>query len=566
MKRTGIPVFILVMFFCVALPAMGAPDMQTRTGFLVLAPDRGFLGNREVEQLYESFARDYPAALAFVGRGYGGPDRSYDQYLERALASLQKQNVQRAVVIPLFLSYRNPVLQGVRDRLPAYQTTLTIEWARPMAGDYLIAQILHDRVMKISRDPENERLVVLGMGPVDEVSENSLRQDLENLVKHVTDRVPLKEMKVVLYYNRGMTDEELRKRKNEEVDQIIIDTVAKQGDALLVPFVMGPKYSHRMSLIHWLGMKFGDYDLRISSDEILPHDNVLLWMRKTANRYMPTELEHVGVVIMPHGAQKPYNDAIEHAVAPLKEKYRIEMAYGMADPWTLADAVRKLEGQGARKIVVVRMYSLSDQFKDKTDYILGLSDTPPEKRGGPLPPRVRSGAVFAAFGGYEEDELICEILKDRVLAISKEPGKERVLLIAHGARSDERDRRWKEMMQKHADYIQQHTKSAFKDIRGLTVREDWPEKHEQALKEIRALIREGSQNGGRVLIISNRLYGSGRYDEFFEGLDYVMNREGLALHPNMTRWLEEGIRKTIEKEFYLPPESLAAHMGSAGGS
>jgi len=566
MKRTGISVFIFIAVFFCGPSAVHALDAHTRTGFLVLAPDRGVLGNREVEQLHETFARDYTSALAFVGRGYGGPDRTYDQYLERALHTLKKQGVQKAVVIPLFLSDRNPVVQDVRDRLPAYNTGLTLEWAPPMAGDYLIAQILHDRVKEISRDPQNERLVVLGMGPVDEASEKALQADFEKLMKHVTDRMPLKEAKVVLYYNRGIADEALRKRKNEEVDRSIIDAAAKKGDSLLVPFVMGPKYSHRMSLIHWMGMKFGDYDLRISADEILPHGNVLLWMKKTANRHVPTEPEHVGVVIMPHGAQKPYNDAIEHAVAPLKKKYRIEMAYGMADPWTLAEAVAKLEEKGARKIVVVRMYSLSDQFKDKTDYVLGLSDTPPEMRGRPLPPRVRSGAMFAAFGGYEEDALICEILKDRVLAVSKQPEKERVLLIAHGARSEERDRRWKEMMQKHAVYIQQNTKATFKDIRGLTVREDWPGKHEKALEEIRTLIKGGSQNGGRVLIISNRLYGSGRYDEFFEGLDYEMNREGLARHPNMTRWLEEGIRKTIEKEFFLPPESLAAHMGSAGGS
>ena len=49
-----------------------------------------------------------------------------------------------------------------------------------------------------------------------------------------------------------------------------------------------------------------------------------------------------------------------------------------------------------------------------------------------------------------------------------------------------------------------------------------------------------------------RGFGDPRYDEFFEGLDYEMNRKGLALHVNMTRWLDEGIRKTLEKEFSLP--------------
>ncbi|MBI4388627.1 MAG: hypothetical protein HY580_00475, partial [Nitrospinae bacterium] len=508
MKRTGLVAFLLCLVFFSGHPLAQAADPRPRTGFLALAPDRGFLGNREVESLFEAFSRDYPAALAYVSRGYGDPGRAYDQYLERALESLESQGVQRAVAIPLFLSGRDPVARDVRNRLAAYKTRIAIEWAPPMSEDYLIAQILLDRVRELSRDPENERLVVLGMGAVDEESEKALKEDLEKLAKYVTGRLPLKETKVALYYDRD-AEKELRERKNKETDRLIIDAAAKKGGALLVPFVMGPKYSHHMSLTHWLGAKFEDYDLRISAGEILPHDNVLTWMRKTANRHTPAEPRHVGVVIMPHGAQKPYNDAIEQAVAPLREKYPVEMAYGMADPWTLAEAVRKLEAKGARKIVVARMYSLADQFKDETDYILGLTGVPPETRGRPLPPRVRSSAVFAAFGGYEEDPLICEILKDRTLAVSRKPETERVLLIAHGARDDEHDRRWKELMKKHADYIQGQTQGAFKEILGLTVREDWPDKREKALEEIRGLIREGSRTG-RTLIISNRLYGSGR--------------------------------------------------------
>ena len=544
--------FILLLILLSWLPVMQVADAQSRTGFLVLAPDRGFLGNREVENLFKSFAQDYPAALAFVEREYGGPDRTYEELLREAFDELREKGLDRVVVISLFLTKLNPVVQDVHSLLPSYQTGIALEWAEPMVNSYLIAQILYDRVLEISKNPVNERLVLLGIGPVDEASEKALQEEFQTLLVHVNKRLPFKETKAVLYYNFLTAEKTLRKKKNKNVDQIIIDTAAKKGDALLVPFVMGPKYSHRMSLVHWMNGKFGDYDIRVSSDEILPHPNVLKWMKKTANKYTPSTPDHVGVVIMPHGAQMPYNKATEAAIEPLKKKYRIELAYGMADPWTLAEAVEKLEKEGARKIVVARMYSLADQFKGKTDYILGLTDTEPKTRGGPLPPRVRSSAIFATFGGYEENNsLICEILKDRVLEISQNPEKETVLLIAHGARDDKRDKRWKDVLQKHADYIKKNSQASFKDIRGLTVREDWPKKHKKAVDEIRDLIEDASTHG-QALIISNRLYGSGRYDEFFEGLDYEMNRKGLALHANMTRWLEEGIRKTLQNEFSLP--------------
>ena len=548
--------FILLLILMSWLPIAQAADAQPRTGFLVLAPDRGFLGNREVKKLFESFAQDYPAALAFVEREYGGPDRTYEKFLKQSLEGLREQKLDRVVVISLFLTALNPVVQDVHSLLNDYQTSFAIEWAEPMIKSYLTAQILYDRILEISKDPVNERLVLMGIGPVDEASEKSLREEFDALLVQVNKQFSFKETETVLYYNFLTAEKELRKKKNKEVDQIIIDAAAKKGEALLVPFVMGPKYSHRMSLVHWMNGKFEDYDIRISTEEVLPHPNVLKWMKKTANKYTPIAPGHIGVVIMPHGAQMPYNKATEAAINPLKKKYRIEVAYGMADPWTLAEAVEKLEKEGARKIVVARMYSMHDQFKVKTDYILGLTDTEPKTRGRPLPPRVRSSAIFATFGGYEENNsLISEILKDRVLEISSNSEKETVLLIAHGARDDKRDKRWIDILQKHADYIKENTKLSFKDIRGLTVREDWPEKHKKAVEEIRNLIQEASIHG-RALIISNRLYGSGRYDEFFEGLDYKMNRKGLALHANMTHWLDEGIRKTLQNGFVLPVKSM----------
>ena len=540
--------FLLVILLSLVKIAQ-AFDRHPRTGFLVVAPDRGFLGNREVKILFESFRQNYRASLAFVEREYGGPDRSYKKFLKESLDKLEEQNLDRVIVISLFLTQQNPVIQDIHNFLRDYKPSFAVDWAEPMVKSYLIAQILFDRIIEISKDPANERLVLMGIGPVDEASEKLLQAEYQALLVQVNKQFSFKETKAVLYYNFLTAEKELRKKKNKEVDQIIIDSAAKKGKALLVPFVMGPKYSHRMSLVHWMNGKFEDYDIRVSTDEILPHPNVLKWMKKTANKYTPLEPNHVGVVIMPHGAQMPYNKATETAIQPLKKKYRIEIAYGMADPWTLAEAVEKLEKQGARKIVVARMYSLGDQFKDKTDYILGLSNTEPKTRGGRLPPRVRSSSIFATFGGYEENNsLICEILKDRVQEISKNPEKETVLLIAHGARDDKRDKRWKDILQKHANYIKENTQVPFKEIHGLTVREDWPEKHKKAVDEIRSIIQNASIDG-RALIISNRLYGSGRYDEFFEGLDYDMNRKGLALHTNMTDWLDEGIRKTLQNEF-----------------
>ena len=304
-----------------------------------------------------------------------------------------------------------------------------------------------------------------------------------------------------------------------------------------------------MSLTHFFDRRFEDIDIIHNPEEILLHPNILLWMKKTANKYTPLySHEPIGVVIMPHGATQPYNDAIEKTIEPLKSKYKVEMAYGMGDALTIQKAVSKLENQGIKKIVFVRMYPRSDQLKEKTDYILGLSEKIPEQWDGLIPPQIRNSSIINTFGGYEEDNLIAGIFLERIKEISKKPSEETIILLAHGSSDDQAEILRKKKMKDHIDWIQKQFNPTFKNIKGMSLREDWPEKREKALNEIVNIIEEGNKRG-KVIVISNRLYGSGPYKHFLKGSNFEMNSKGLAPHPNLTRWLEKGIKSLIKNNF-----------------
>jgi hypothetical protein len=99
-------------------------------------------------------------------------------------------------------------------------------------------------------------------------------------------------------------------------------------------------------------------------------------------------------------------------------------------------------------------------------------------------------------------------------------------------------------MQANIELVKKDQRCAsFRAITAATVREDWPEKREEAVRRVRALIEEASKTSG-VLVIAHRLYGSGPYKKMLNGLDYVLNEKGLA-SPILTRWLEEGIARTL---------------------
>ncbi len=543
--RYGTIALVLLFFW----PGFGwaARTAPAKTGFLVIAQDRGFLGNQEVQAVFEEFKNSSPApvALALVGRNYNGVGSEYSAYLSRALAELQQAGAARVIGIPLFLSAADPVLAKVLAHLPAYPGGGAIQWEAPMSASYLIAQILLDRVEPLSQEPEQERVLLLSVGAMDETSAKAMQAEGEKLLAYLTQRKPFKETRALIYYDR---DAQGAEEKNKAVDRVIVETAAKKGRTLLVPAFIGPKFDNHMALVTWIGQKFKDLDLVYVPQELLPHPNVLLWLKKTANRHVAAAPHDIGVVIMPHGATQPYNDAVEQTIAPLKAKYKIEMAYGMGDPGVIQQAVSRLEQQGVRRIVFVRMYALADQLKDVTDYILGLSDSPPghgHDHDAIPPAQVRSAAVFSTFGGYEENPAIAEILHERIVELSKDPPRETVILVAHGAKSDAADAQWHAVMNGHIERLRKDPHCAkLRAIHAATVREDWPEQREKAVAQLKELIAQ-SNHSGQVLLVSNRLYGAGPYKKLLEGATYVMNEKGFAPHPALTRWLERGIEQAI---------------------
>jgi sirohydrochlorin ferrochelatase len=548
---------VLFMFGGGAVPADAA---EPKPGFLVVAPDRGYLGNQEVISLVNEFKRSYPAALGLVGKDYTGVEGEYAAYLTRAAQELKHAGATEIVAIPLFLSDADPLLKRVIPLMPAYAGGLPVRWAPAMGQDYLIGQIVLDRVAALSEHPESERLILIGTGATDEASERALKAELDRLTAYVTRHKAFQETEAVVYYDR---DAENAWQKNEAIKTRLLAQAAKHGRTLLIPAFIGPKFDSSMSLTGWLGTQFGNTRVAYKPEELLPHPNALLWLKKTANRETPLTADKIGVVIMPHGSTQPWNDAVEATIRPLMAKYPIEIAYGMGDPFIIQDAVSRLEQRGIRHIVFVRMYALDTHMKPITDYILGLTDrAPSDPHGGghgpaDAPPQVRTSVRFSTFGGYEQNPEIALVLHKRITELSKDPSNESVLLLAHGEGSEEGNDRWISVMNENIARLRQDPHCAkLKAIKALTVREDWPKEREKAVAVARLAVEEAGRQG-RVLVIANRLYGSGPYRAMLQGLNYEMNDKGLA-DPALTRWLEDGLTRMTAALIPAPGHRSAA--------
>ncbi len=138
------------------------------------------------------------------------------------------------------------------------------------------------------------------------------------------------------------------------------------------------------------------------------------------------------------------------------------------------------------------------------------------------PGRYRVAVSLAGFSGWQQDVVAGETL-------------EAVLLVAHGAGSDEDDRHWNEVLASLARWMEARAAPPFHAIEGVTLREDWPEPHRRALSAIEEKVKAHRGAGRRVIAVEARLNGPGPTRSLLEPLGVTVDDEGFAPHPNLSR-------------------------------
>lgn len=527
----------------VAAPQAARQATSSAPAFLVAAPDRGFLGDEEVRDAFEAFAQERNAALLFV------TDQRTGGSLDTALQTLAAKGGRRVVVLPLFLSREDPRYARLASLLSERASpSLSVSWARPFGESYFAVEELADRLRGI-RDAGKTRVVVVGTGGRDEGALRRMQPDWERLARLASAGLGFESVRAVV---------ESDSSKLESALQAAADGAAR---SVIVPFHLGSKLDGMMSFTAAVRGAAPDGADVIEGD-VTPDPTVGMWMAREANRQDVLRPEDVGVVVLAHGSDYHWNETMRQAVAPLGDRYKIEPAFSMADPVVIERAVRRLEARGARVIVILRVFGLASSFRASVERLIGLD----VERGdasaleahsamghghahgdSAAPARIRSGAVLLTAGGIEDDPLFAEALLSRAQALSRDPSHETVILVAHGDGDDVQDKRWRGLLESLATRMRAMGGQRFRAIKTGTWREDWPDKREAAVKEVRSYVEEGSAAGGRAIVIPARTLGRGPESELLEGLSFELG-EGFAPLPLFARWAEKEVKESLEIE------------------
>ncbi len=522
-----------------------APTRADSPGTLVLAADRGFMGNEELRDAFDSFVETTGANARLVlltGRGDS----------EKLKAARAELNARDTVVLPLFLSDDHPRFIEARAALTR---ATSLRWADHFGRSYFAVEILADRLQTIER-PKRHNAVLLSYGALTDAQRQAMQADLDTLASQAAAGLGLRRVRSLVWHEYGSPGEEQHRK---QVTREFVREFFRVGRTAVVPFNLGIKLDSMMSISGYVKRYLPRGSQYVGGD-VLPHPAVAQWMERELNRHRSLTLDDMGVVFLAHGADFDWNETMRQAIEPLTRKYKIEFAFSMADRPVVESAIRRLERRGAAAIVVVRVFGLESSFKSTVDRMLGRDiehhghhdhhghhgHRGHGRSGGHghhdmnSGPRIRSAARLVSVGGVEDHALFASALLDRARALSTSPSTETVVLTAHGSGSDEANGHWMKVLASLARQMKAQGGGEFRSIEFGTWREDWPKKREPEIERIRGLVKRASAGGGRALVIPTRTASEGPERELLEGLQYELG-SGFAPSAQFSRWVEEQI-------------------------
>lgn len=541
--------------FCLGIgfvsDAKAAPR-PNRPGFLVAAPDRGFLGNEEFRDSFERFAKGERAELLIVSDSevYTG------ERFERALEALKKKGAKQVVILPFFMSTADSRYKRLA-RLVETRGPSTAKFSSVFGQSYLAVERLAD-AFRGMHHTQGINVVVFGHGATDQATRAIMERELLSLTQKAAKGFGFASTKaLVLFDGPSMEDDARAKEEKERIHSQAEGTV-------LVPFHLGAKLDSMMTLS---GFVTGSLlkGSTVAEGDITPSELVFTWLRREANRFADTPSNETGVIILAHGSEFEWNQTMQDALKPLEKKYKVEYSFSMADQPVLQRAVSRLEARGAKSVVIVRIFGLGSSFRTTVDEMFGLSldghalepssgtqattshhhtghgdgHGHGSSHGQAVPsPRIRTPILMASVGGLDDHDLFADALLDRARGLSRDPSKDTVILVAHGSGQDADNDRWLGVLESMAAKMKRS--SNFREIKVATWREDWPEKREPWVSRVRQFVEDASKEEGRAIVIPARTNAEGFEKRFLKGLKYELG-SGFAPHPLFLKWVDEQV-------------------------
>ena len=214
----------------------------------------------------------------------------------------------------------------------------------------------------------------------------------------------------------------------------------------------------------------------------------------------------------------------------------------------LQRAIEELEQRGVRRLIAVPLLiSSASEVMRQFQYLLGARDHGPWEEVQPVNLRV----PVTLTTPLDDDPAVSAILLDRARRLSRAPGGEAVILIAHGPTSEEDDAKWLEVMGRLAQRLEET--GGFRAVVPVTMRDDALDSvREAATTRMRETVQQQSRLGSlhqrdnAVLVVPLLLATGGieaKIPHRLSGLTYRYQPQALLPDVRVAQWITRQVRQ-----------------------
>ncbi len=257
--------------------------------------------NNSIQEVIDPLKDDYYVEIAW------GMANALN--MQPAITLLEEKGVKQIVVVQLFVSSYSPIIRqneyllGLRESLAdapmpmmihdmvnhkmtmkmpenlqplKIKPTTQILLTKPLDDHWLVADILMDRIEKLSIDPSNETILLVAHGPNSETDNDNWVKTSNNLAEQIK---VLQRKNGNAFHNiisltvRDDADEVIHEKAKQEFRAHVIEA-DNFGEAIVIPLLLSQGGVEKKYLSRLEGLNF-----KWSGETLLPHYNIARFIR-----------------------------------------------------------------------------------------------------------------------------------------------------------------------------------------------------------------------------------------------------------------------------------------------
>lgn len=283
------------------------PKVKSKVGILIMAHGGGTTWNSMVKEAAKPLVDNYPTEFAWGMANFVS--------IQKAVLKLEAEEVDRIVVIPLFISKHSPILRqaefllGLRDELAdapmpvmhytdefeemsgieldeshkmhnmLFPPTLNqieihtpVQFTDALDDHPIVAAILRDRIMALSEDPDSETVVLAAHGPNGEEDNTEWVKSMESLsaqIQQVQKEEGLRMFRNIL----SLTVRDDAPKPVHDQAKEYLRAIVRQGNisgkGIVIPVFLSPGGREKS-----IAQRLEGLDFKWTGDTLLPDDRL----------------------------------------------------------------------------------------------------------------------------------------------------------------------------------------------------------------------------------------------------------------------------------------------------